>query len=58
MPERPKVVPPKQAVTQANVLELLGGIVLSVGLGLIQPWIGVVAFGLVMVGVGILMEIT
>lgn len=58
MPERPQVVPPKQTVTQANVLELLGGIVLSVGLGLIQLWIGIVAFGLVMVGVGILMEIT
>lgn len=58
MAERPQVVPPKQTVTQANVLELLGGIVLSVGLGLIQLWIGIVAFGLVMVGVGILMEIT
>ena len=58
MVERPQVVPPKQTVTQANALELLGGIVLSVGLGFIHPWIGIVAFGVTLFAVGFLMEWT
>ena len=56
MAERSKVVPPK--VTQANALELLGGIVLSVGLGLLHVWIGIVAFGVTLILVGVTMELS
>lgn len=56
--DRSKQTPkPDPNVTAANALEILGAVVLAVGLGFIQPWIGIAAFGVALLAIGVLMEL-
>ena len=48
---------PDPNVTAANAIEILGAIVLSAGLGFIHIWLGVVAFGVCLLVIGVLMEL-
>lgn len=44
-------------VRTALLLQVLGALVLSIGLGLLTPWLGVAAFGLLMLIGGVVLEL-